>query len=960
MNLSWKYWSHHKARVAALLAAIMSGVMAMTAGALFARSASRGTVEQTLDITGNYDIAALAADDSEWEKIVKAEGAAQCETVVCGGTCKTAYSEKLYIGSMDRAAQEIFHYEPERGGRYPKALGEVCGYRSSFQALGIAPVVGTQFEVELFDVDGSPAGNREFTITGVINDQKTSTSCIRSIADMSGGTDVDMANIGLPQLFVSNADLTGRCTKIALIRCDPDIEPYRVGNMLRENGTAVSESGRLIWLTNLAGADVQTENEVYGKAHLAYHDFYSSCIIPVFFAVILLVSFISVYGIMSDAVKDRQRQMGILRSLGMSRRRVAALLCGESFLFAIVGVAAGYMLGILLYVMSLQAADGIRSVHIYSAFGADPIACALSVDPFLWPWLLGMLFCVVVVISPLFCAMRQSPNEMLFPEKAGDVSGRRRRIMPSRLIRKVVRLGASGSAGIHALIFATGWVFVFGAVFMIGNADYRNSLTYQNEGDADDVETDYIAHRDMYSAMCGNLNYNRHGEGISKEDMDALWQSMDTASVRGIIGLPGLKLLYPQDAPLSEYEDAMEPLDTDRNIDDRKELLLKSKEVYGYAQGDRLYQVPAAAVQSGWLSEFAPYVVEGALDAKGLADGSKVVVIEYPDMEMENPFGAGDRMTLTQVVIEDPQVEKFDFSKGETPPGYGPSFYFTDENGTVGPGYAFGSKVVFEAEVCAVLRIDDAAIQRMLYAVSGAYEGTVVGQTLPGYQILCDSSALEAWQLPDRRFTDVYVDLAKDADIDRFESLWYAVIGRSGNVQSVSNADIRARVRTTTAENLFLFVVMAALVLLAGCIGMANAYQFSVRRNRHNLQILRAVGMSRRAVVFAHVREMFLWPLIAVLSAAIPIGVFDIVRRYAYYYAFELGHNSSTLAENGKWVSCWQVRFPWFIEVWRQPVWIVMLVGFVFMAGINIASGAVPVFRMQKQSIVDGIRNEDI
>ena len=963
MNLSWKYWTHHKMRAIALLTAIMSGVMAMTAGALFARSASQGSVEETLDITGNYDIAALIADDSELEIISTAEGIAQYETVIYGGVCKTTYSEKLRIGSMDKSAQKLFHYEPELGGRYPEAAGEVCGYRSSFQALGVAPVLGTQFEAELSDADGNPAGNRKFTITGVINDQKTSLSCVRSIEELSGSTDLDMTDTGLPELFVSNADLPDVCTQIALIRCEPDVVPHQVCNILNGKGISVADSGRINWLATLGGTASETENEVYEKAHLAYHDFYSSCIIPIFFAVILFVSFISVYGIISDAVRDRQKQMGLLRSLGMASRQVAWLLCREGCFFIITGVMAGYTLGILIYTICFHMANNMWNVRIYSAFGADKIACALSVDPFLWPWLLGILFSVLAAAPPLFYTMRRSPNEMLFPEKTEVASGRThqwRKPLPSMLIRKVVHLGASGNAGVHALIFVTGWVFVFGAVFMIGNADYENGLIYQNVGDADDIQTDYIAHRNMHRAMCGNLNFNRHGEGISAEDMDTLAQSTDTVSAKGIIGLPGLKLLYQQDTPLSEIEKTIEPFNIDHNIDkSREDLFQKSKEVYGYAPGDRLYQLPIAAIQSTWLFEFVPYVIEGELDAKGLANGSKTVVIEYPDAQMENPFTVGDRLTMTEVIIQDSQIEEFDFSKGETPPGYKPAFSFTDANGTTGPGYAFGSKIVFETEVCAVLHIDHADIQRMLYAVSAAYDSAKTGQVSPGYQILCDSNALKAWKLPDKQFTDVYVDLAEDANIDRFESLWYAITSRSGDVQSISNADIRAQVRTTTAENLLLFAFMAALVLLAGCIGMANAYQFSVRRNTHNLQILRAVGMSRRSIILSHIREMFLWPFAATITAIIPISLFDIVRKYAYYYAFELGHNFSKLAENGKWVSCWQVRFPWYIEVWKQPVCIVILVGFLLMAGINIASGAAPVFRMHKLTIVDGIRNED-
>ena len=83
------------------------------------------------------------------------------------------------------------------------------------------------------------------------------------------------------------------------------------------------------------------------------------------------------------------------------------------------------------------------------------------------------------------------------------------------------------------------------------------------------------------------------------------------------------------------------------------------------------------------------------------------------------------------------------------------------------------------------------------------------------------------------------------------------------------------------------------------------------------------------------------------------------MRRYAYYYAFDLEHNFFDVAENERMVQCWQVRFPWYVEVWKQPVLVFMLVGFLFIAGINIVSSAVPVFRMQRQSIVDGIRNED-
>lgn len=160
-------------------------------------------------------------------------------------------------------------------------------------------------------------------------------------------------------------------------------------------------------------------------------------------------------------------------------------------------------------------------------------------------------------------------------------------------------------------------------------------------------------------------------------------------------------------------------------------------------------------------------------------------------------------------------------------------------------------------------------------------------------------------------------------------------------------------------SNMAVFASMITLVILTGCFGMINSYHFAVHKNLQNLQILRAVGMSRKSLIKTYIREMFLWPSIAVVSAVIPIEIFDLVRRYAYHYAFDLQHNEYTLTESGKMVASWQVRFPWYVEMWNQPVLLIMLIAFVLTALVNIAAGVLPMVKMKKMSIVEGIRNDD-
>ena len=140
---------------------------------------------------------------------------------------------------------------------------------------------------------------------------------------------------------------------------------------------------------------------------------------------------------------------------------------------------------------------------------------------------------------------------------------------------------------------------------------------------------------------------------------------------------------------------------------------------------------------------------------------------------------------------------------------------------------------------------------------------------------------------------------------------------------------------------------------------MINAYHFAVNRNMKNLQILRAVGISRKALVFSHIRELFLCPLWAVMTSLLPIMIFDLIKRYAYYYAFELGHNTAILADNGTEIINWSLRFPYYIELWKQPLPLIMTAAFLCLVMLNIAVTVAPLRQIQKANIVDGIRTDD-
>ena len=171
--------------------------------------------------------------------------------------------------------------------------------------------------------------------------------------------------------------------------------------------------------------------------------------------------------------------------------------------------------------------------------------------------------------------------------------------------------------------------------------------------------------------------------------------SEDVAAIKGVIKLPGLKVFCDGSNLSEKQKDALSPLNIENNQQNEflQELYDKSKEAQGYAVDDLLYRVPGTAADRDFLQSLAPYVSAGELDMEGLADGSKIVIVEYPEAELSNPFLVGDFVSLTDVVIQDPYVEAWDFSQNTMPEGYGPAFYYdyTDKTVTDAEGYSFSS-----------------------------------------------------------------------------------------------------------------------------------------------------------------------------------------------------------------------------------------------------------------------------
>jgi putative ABC transport system permease protein len=129
-------------------------------------------------------------------------------------------------------------------------------------------------------------------------------------------------------------------------------DPAAVASTLREAVPALDPGAAIGQMTPLA-------SEL--SASVAQPRF-ATAVLGVFAAIALVLASIGMYGVLSYAVAQRRRELGLRRALGASRRDLTVLVLREGLLVASAGLAAGVL-----------AATGLTRLLTALLFGVTPL-----------------------------------------------------------------------------------------------------------------------------------------------------------------------------------------------------------------------------------------------------------------------------------------------------------------------------------------------------------------------------------------------------------------------------------------------------------------------------------------------------------------------------------------------------------------------------------------------------------
>lgn len=467
------------------------------------------------------------------------------------------------------------------------------------------------------------------------------------------------------------------------------------------------------------------------------------------------------------------------------------------------------------------------------------------------------------------------------------------------------RLSASLMGGRHiGLVFLLSLsmtAVIYGAFSARVEADKKADISGYNwlVSQLGGEDYDYVAALNVTSTMNG-YNQMMHQRGISPEQAAILTEDEGVSEYILYAANLGTKLVYDKEDEKSAFlaggsnrycEDGLAsgdpryPWMTETELE--KEIFTFTYWDFSNAEG--IYQTPTLGFMEEQLSLFEPYLIAGEM--LPMAD------IVYGEWD------GNEQLTV-----------------GWVPEGVPPTTLIAGQ-----PFYVFGERLNFSPRVGAIAILDEE-----LAAILTPRSTAVLPES--GVKIATTLEAMQRWGLPNRNYTNLHMNLKKNADIAAFEHKWYTAAALSEGVEIYCLPELRADMLSEIRAYMLIFYFLMILLAVIGGISIYNLITIILYNARKKFAIVRAVGGSREMLFSLILKTAALYPLFAgIISGLIFYG-------YAGFctYARNLSIRDELLYPNYDWPNAWYRHVPrqgWqFLQY--APHWFLLTMFFIVMAGM--------------------------
>lgn len=922
-----------------LIVMLIFGAFSITATSLLIRSEKKTSLEEDLSVAGDYDIivyeAAIGYDDllATSDKVVDVGAYYELGTVT---NEEDAFPFRA-VAMKDELSEDIYHLRCFRGS-LPRKENEIALDISVANAYCVAAYPGETVKLKRYDEKGDPLGEKEYVISGVykLSDPNVVAGWYRA-SDIGGSYDA----YSMPGVFFSPSVINewGCERETVFFRGNTEFsllydEAYRI---LAEDGRGClgveSHYQRSSLTVYHAGVELGYETSTQENIEKAVdkgkytRDFYAGTVFPIISVLVVLTEAISLYMLSKNIIANRKDHYAVLRSIGMSSKRIIGGLLAEMLGFGLASTFIGIGLGYATHGVLIRFLNRIFHARLFDGIHVGSIIKKVSYDPVTTAVLVCIISLVLSLIIPLFKLYRMYPSELLATSESMFVGKTKARKKSSKvrrnwlgLLNRRINLHQVSTLLVMMIVLSA---LLFGYVFFRA---YSEMATADKSGNLIRLDIDgegYVAKRSSDLQDIGNNVSNRHDAGIvptmpekieQDENVEKAWSVILNQSTRAVFTEPpedGMqKLLGYRNLNRRECDDPV--FNSEKNCEEQ---------IFGHMGYDwpvYMYELPTVGITAYEMNSLSGEIVSGNIDIDKIRSGEEVVLAvpsELKDLCLQY-YPVGSEIGFDDILLNE---EEENLNRNEV---YQEKWvvvdeYIETENGSQHVGWtSFGTRCCIRAKVGAIVALsDEKDVHEFLTSGSSHVndlnrQARTIDPNDPkpqyGMSILCLPDSFTAWGLPDRNFTSVKVEMKEDADLSEFDKLWYRSLAGSNEIESETTYYYAEEVATGKAHVMTVFFVLISILILLGIMSIVSGLYTKTRSNLGRFQTLRRVGLSVNQASLMIYTQNMIYPLIGTLFAIVPVYA---VQRYfnVIYHKMQTGE----LPTDG-------LELPWYCKI---PVW---------------------------------------
>ncbi len=810
------------------------------------------------------------------------------------------------VAWLEPQAKELY-YQSLIEGRMPTAENEIAIEKSALTRLGIDCKLNDKITFDFYVQDAEQQKEepikKEYTLVGILNDKRSNIEKQSWVTDIRipaafvmDNTEVEVGGKEALHLYISSTD-------------DKFISEYvELTKPLRSDYYGANDG--LSWFLTGGYEIMYTVADTFG-VNAPY------LLILVFVAVLAVAADIGIVNAFSTSLKERKKQIGLLRSVGATRRQIIKVYGKETFILCLICTPVSILISVLAVTLSV------------STFGENFIF-----KPSWWVLPLSAIISILIVILssfiPLFSASRITPmqairnislnrkikTKKIKTQKEFDVS----KLLASRNIKLY-----KSKQVLTSIILA---IAVFGSLFGFSLA---SGIEEQNR----DFDADYEITSDVSYGTRQLANYDWMRYGVSENDVQEILSNSFVESFNGRKKTNG----YIEVTELTEYlnlcnyttnfySDTIESVAiTKDNYQKHQETPIESAAVIEKANiTSPIFPLDFIGLSEDNFKSSSNTVLYGEINIDKLNSGEEVILVlpkalkltadfsEYPDEPFLNISSlyideiSNDKvnsetdneniLTSAELTGEFKVGQKIKLGWIMSNDGNRPITY-TEE----------GAEPQISKEPFDYEKIEkEVTVGAIIYEYSGIIEDLFNGYCNP-----CLLTTVEGLNTFTKNVPYEHIKISLNTECnDSINDEITILLDRlcSGESASYTSLYEIEKEDTLSVKTMYIIITAVVILLFTMCGSMINnALTARIRESKKEIGTLRAVGASAKEISFSYIRQVLSVSGIGTLSGAVAYGIF-----HAIYTLVLLSYN--------------QTQDDYIITIWQTLLGIALLVVF--------------------------------